>query len=209
MADGTGQLGRQGDEKGGVVVAETALLQLLDHQHAEQLAVLGDGDPQEGVIALLPSDRKILVAGVVGGVVHVDGLCTLGHQAHQALRKAESHRESGLRVEPLGGHQHQLTPAGGHQIHRTDIDLEGPFHPLDDDVQDPRQAVGGIDLLYDAAQDIQHGHGRLGAAMCRALAPRQGGPAPQRAPSDQRNLPGRAGGRLSNNRGASSFRASS
>jgi hypothetical protein len=151
MADGAGELGRQGDEKGGVIVPESPLFQLLDHQYTEQLAVLGDGDPQKGVIALLPGDRKIFVSGVIGGVVHIDGLGTLGHQTDQAFCKAETHGETGLGVEPLGGHQHQLTLTGGDQIHRTDIDLEGPFHPLDNDVQDPCQAVGGIDLLYDAS----------------------------------------------------------
>ncbi|MNN56482.1 hypothetical protein D3C81_1714180 [compost metagenome] len=149
--------------------------------------MVDDRRAEEGGVALLAGLGEVAEARVAGGVLEVERLLAGTDQADQALARGHADLADGVLVEALGGHQHEAVALRIEQVHRADLGAHGCAHALDDDRQGGVQIPGGVDLLDDLAQRVEHGQRGV-------------------APSSSR-WSGGGGQSRSGRRGASSFRA--
>ena len=64
-AQGARKLGRNGDEKGHLVLSEELSCAPLDVQHAQQLTKMHQGNTEEAVVAFFPRLRNIAVGWMI------------------------------------------------------------------------------------------------------------------------------------------------
>jgi len=97
--------------------------------------------------------------GMSGRVLDVDWLGPAGDQAGQALPQLQSHLAHRARPQAIGSHQHVFATNGVGHVHRAHVGVNGGLDLGDDEAERLVQIVGGVDVLNDAPQDIQHGTG--------------------------------------------------
>jgi|GEM_PF-4301190 len=156
IGDRPGQLRRQGDQEGDMLVIELARLVLLHDQYAQQAALVDDRDPQKREEVFLAGLREITKTRVVLSAVKVDRLGPRGDQTHQTLRRIHLDLPNGLLAQTLRGHQHQAPRLRRLQVDRTDIDLQRRLHPRNDDMQRFEEIRGTVHFLHHTAQDLEH-----------------------------------------------------
>gem|GEM_PF-6980252 len=160
MDDAAGKLGGQGDKEGFLVAGEAAFVAILHHQHPEHLAAQQDRGAEEGVVRLLADVGDVLVTGVARGVVEVERLGALGHQADQPLVHGQGDPTDRGPGQALGRHQHKLRilPSHlvtGHQIDRADGHLETVAHAAHNGLQRRVQIRRAAHFTDDVAQGIE------------------------------------------------------
>ncbi len=169
MCDHGRQLRGHRDQEGFFAFVEAAPLGLLNHQHAEHIALVNDGCAEEGVEGFLAQALQQLEAGMALGVLEVDRLLALGHQADQAFTRRQARRSHLQRVQTLGSAKHEAPAGFVAHVHAADLSAHGIAYALDDDLQRIIESFGCIHLLHDIAQGLQH-HGRHqpGTSVSRA-----------------------------------------
>jgi hypothetical protein len=85
MGYGSRQLRRHGDEKGHLVLGKLAALPLPHHQYAQYATMMNDGNTQKAVVILLTGFGNELVAGMIRGVIEIEGLRRFRHHAHHTV----------------------------------------------------------------------------------------------------------------------------
>ncbi len=129
---------------------------LLQHKNTKNLTMMNNGHPKESVIPLLAGFREIAITGMIRGIIQVERFGALGNQSDQTFIEFKPYKTNGFRKQAITGHQYQFTRFLIDQINGTNIHQQGRLHPLDDNRQRLIQVTGGIHLLDNAAQNIEH-----------------------------------------------------
>src|SRR5690554_3436255 len=149
VGDYTGQLGRNGNQKGFFTFVEApGAFPLLNHQHAQHPAVVDNRYTQKGAEPLFTGFRKVTVARMRRGIFKVDGLFPGAHKTHKTLRIGQADLAYGFLVQALGGHQNIAVRRGVEQVYGADFRVHGFLHPRYNDIQRLVQVTGAVHLLY-------------------------------------------------------------
>src|SRR5690606_10757822 len=154
--DDTGELCGEGDEEGLLAFVKTALLEVLDDPHAENLAMVDDGHAQEGVELLLSGCRQIAIVGMGRRIVQIHRFGVAGHQADQAFTYPQADPTHGFLPQAFGGHQHVAVELRVEQVYRADLRIHGFPDPVYDDIECCLQILRRIHFLYNFSQSFQH-----------------------------------------------------
>ena len=110
-------------------------LDRLDDEHALQQSALDDRHAEKRAIRVFARFRKVLEAGMCGGIGDELRSEAFGDQTREPFRQAHPDAPDAFRAQADRRREHQVGAVGLQEIDRTDVGLESPLDQVDDVVQ--------------------------------------------------------------------------
>ena len=135
MGDYPSQLGRYRNQKSFFILRESAVVTLLYHQHAEQIALVNNGRAQKGVKSLFSQPVDQLKLWVRAGVFEVQWLLSRRNPTNQTLIKPQPKLAYFVRIEAFRRAENQLLTLFVVQINGAHVGLHRRSHLSDNQRQ--------------------------------------------------------------------------
>ena len=146
-----GELGRDGVEKGLVLVVEHARRSVLDHQHAQRAAQVHDGNAEERLEGFFAALREVVESRMFARLLQPQRELPRGDGADQPLAQRQLEPSGHPAIEPDGGEHHQiLVPLA--EVERAHLGLHRLVDLVDDAVDLLLEAGGARGLHHDLSQ---------------------------------------------------------